>query len=136
MRETKEKRTNGLRKPSSARIVKGEGRNIGDRMQGGNTHGNSISPARRAKVIIKRRGTSQNSVRENTVPNPLNTNAMACFVKETDGSVPTIGSRRKSVSAPPAMLASHVGMKSVQVATDQRRPPVLAGMMCTLCLDR
>jgi hypothetical protein len=31
------------------------------------------------------------------------------------------------------MLASHVGMKSAQVATDQRRPPVLAGIMGRHC---
>ena len=44
-------------------------------------------------------------------------------MKETDGSVPTIGTKRKSVSARRVMLASHVGMKSAQVGTEQEGQP-------------
>lgn len=85
----------------------------------GNTHGNSTSPAKRAKATIKRRGTSQNSVRWNIVITSPNTNAVECFVKETDGSVPNIGTRRRSGSARLALLVSHVGMRSVRVDTEQ-----------------
>ena len=85
----------------------------------GNTHGNSTSPAKRAKATIKRRGTSQNSVREKAAKTSPNINAVACFVRETDGSVPNIGTRKRSVSAQPALLASHVGTRSVRVDTEQ-----------------
>ena len=87
-----------------------------------NTHGNSTSPAKRAKATTKRQGISPNSVRWNIVITSPNTNAVECFVKETDGSVPNIGTRRRSGSARLALLVSHVGMKSVRVDTEQWAP--------------
>ena len=40
-------------------------------------------------------------------------------VKHRHGSVPNIGTRKRSVSARPALLASHVGTRWVQEATEQ-----------------
>ena len=84
-----------------------------------NTLGNTISPARSVKANIKRRDISQNSARGKTVPISRNTNVKVCFVKETGGSVHTIGGKRTLASARPAMLVSLVGMKSARVGTEQ-----------------
>ncbi len=95
----------------------------------GNTHGNSTSPAKRAKATTKRQGISPNSVRWNIVITSPNTNAVACFVRETDGSVPNIGTKKRSVSVRPALLASHVGMRSVREDTEQRAPMEMSSML-------